>query len=286
MNFDYFYEEQSESYAFYKIPKVLFTEEMFEPLSTDAKVLYGLLLDRVSLSKMNSWIDETGKVYIYFTVKNVKASMRCANTKACALLKELQDFGLIERYKQGLGKPAKIYVKDFTRFRKSEVSTSENRNSGDSQIRIIDCRKSESINTESNNNEFNKTHSILSDEEEERRAYIDYFKERLEFDWLMESYPYDRAMITEIFDLIVDTVCTKKDTIRVAGDNKPSSVVKSQLMKLDHSHVEFVLNGMKENTTQVRCIKQYLLASLYNAPLTISNYYQSLVNHDMATGKI
>ena len=97
MNFDYFYEEQSESYAFYKIPKVLFTEEMFEPLSTDAKVLYGLLLDRVSLSKMNSWIDETGKVYIYFTVKNVKASMRCANTKACALLKELQDFGLIER---------------------------------------------------------------------------------------------------------------------------------------------------------------------------------------------
>ena len=167
MNFDYFYEEQSESYAFYKIPKVLFTEEMFEPLSTDAKVLYGLLLDRVSLSKMNSWIDETGKVYIYFTVKNVKASMRCANTKACALLKELQDFGLIERYKQGLGKPAKIYVKDFTRLRKSEVSTSENRNSGDSQIRIIDCRKSESINTESNNNEFNKTHSVLSDEEEE-----------------------------------------------------------------------------------------------------------------------
>ena len=169
---------------------------------------------------------------------------------------------------------------------RQKVSTSENRNSGDSQIRIIDCRKSESINTESNNNEFNKTHSILSDEEEERRAYIDYFKERLEFDWLMESYPYDRAMITEIFDLIVDTVCSKKDTIRVAGDNKPSSVVKSQLMKLDHSHVEFVLNGIKENTTQVRCIKQYLLASLYNAPLTISNYYQSLVNHDMATGKI
>ena len=93
-------------------------------------------------------------------------------------------------------------------------------------------------------------------------------------------------MITEIFDLIVDTVCSKKDTIRVAGDNKPSSVVRSQLMKLNHSHVEFVLNGMKENTTQVRCIKQYLLASLYNAPLTISNYYQSLVNHDMATGKI
>ena len=286
MNFDYFYEEQSESYAFYKIPKVLFTEEMFEPLSTDAKVLYGLLLDRVSLSKMNSWIDETGKVYIYFTVKNVKASMRCANTKACALLKELQDFGLIERYKQGLGKPAKIYVKDFTRFRKSEVSTSENRNFGDSQIRITDCRKSESINTDRNNNEFNKTHSILSDEEEERRAYTAYFREQLALDCLLHDHPYDRDLINEIFELIVDTACSGKETIRVAGDNKPAGVVKAQLMKLDQSHIEFVLEGMKENTTQVRCIKQYLLAALYNAPLTISNYYQSLVNHDMATGKI
>lgn len=286
MNFDYFYEEQSESYAFYKIPKVLFTEEMFEPLSTDAKVLYGLLLDRVSLSKMNSWIDDTGRVYIYFTIKSVKAAMRCANTKACALLKELQDFGLIERYKQGLGKPAMIYVKDFTRFRKSEVSTSENRNFGDLQIRITDCRKSESINTESNNNEFSKTHSILSDEEEERRAYTAYFREQLALDCLLNDHPYDRNLINEIFELIVDTVCSGKETIRVAGDNKPAGVVKAQLMKLDQGHIEFVLEGMKENTTQVRCIKQYLLAALYNAPLTISNYYQSLVNHDMATGKI
>ena len=286
MNFDYFYEEQSESFAFYKIPKVLFTEEMFEPLSTDAKVLYGLLLDRVSLSKMNSWIDDTGRVYIYFTIKNVKTAMRCANTKACALLKELQDFGLIERYKQGLGKPAMIYVKDFTRFRKSEVSTSENRNFGDPQIRITDCRKSESINTDRNNNEFNKTHSILSDEEEERRAYTAYFREQLALDCLLHDHPYDRDLINEIFELIVDTACSGKETIRVAGDNKPAGVVKAQLMKLDQSHIEFVLEGMKENTTQVRCIKQYLLAALYNAPLTISNYYQSLVNHDMATGKI
>lgn len=147
---------------------MLFTEEMFEPLSTDAKVLYGLLLDRVSLSKMNSWIDETGKVYIYFTVKNVKASMRCANTKACALLKELQDFGLIERYKQGLGKPAKIYVKDFTRFRKSEVSTSENRNSGDPQIRIIDCRKSESITVG-----YRKTMKTIENNEKELFFYYE-----------------------------------------------------------------------------------------------------------------
>ena len=93
-------------------------------------------------------------------------------------------------------------------------------------------------------------------------------------------------MIDEIYELIIDTVCSHKKTIRIAGDYKPVSIVKSQFMKLDNTHIQFVLDGLKENTTQVRCIKQYLLAALYNAPLTISSYYQALVNHDMATGRI
>lgn len=80
MVFDYFYEEQSESYSFYRIPKMLFTEEIFEALSTDAKVLYGLLLDRISLSRENGWMDDAGRVYFYYTIKSVKMSMRCANT--------------------------------------------------------------------------------------------------------------------------------------------------------------------------------------------------------------
>ncbi len=164
MNFDYFYEEQSESYAFYKIPKVLFTEEMFEGLTTDAKVLYGLLLDRVSLSKKNGWIDESGKVFVYFTIETVKRSMRCANSKACALMKELVDFGLIERRKRGLGKPAVIYVKDFARFQISELQASEYRNCGDVEIGSLYVRKSEPINTERINTDINETHSILSGE--------------------------------------------------------------------------------------------------------------------------
>lgn len=286
MMFDYFYEEQSESYSFYKIPKVLFTEEIFEGLTTDAKVLYGLLLDRVSLSKKNAWIDGDGKVYVYFTIKNVKESLRCANTKACALMKELSDFGLIERKKQGLGKPAIIYVKDFTRFRNAEVMHSEKQNPRSTQIRIIDNRKPESINTDNNNTEFNKTHSIHSGEDEERRAYTDYFYKKLEIECLKKDNPYDADMIDEIVGLIVDTVCSKRESIRIAGEYKPANIVKSQMMKLDYSHIQFVLGGIKENTTHVRCIKQYLLAALYNAPLTISNYYQALVNHDMATGKV
>ena len=286
MIFDYFYEEQSENYSFYKIPKVLFTESVFEPLSTDAKVLYGLLLDRVSLSKKNAWIDNNGRVYVFYTIENVKTSMRCANTKACSLLKELDEFGLIERKKRGLCKPTIIYVKDFTRFRKAEFRDSENENLGDTQIGILEDHKSEGNNNEINNTYGSYTNPILSEGEEERRDYTEYFMEQLQIEWLKETHPYDKEMIEEMLQLILDTVCSKRKAIRIAGDDRPVNVVKSRFMKLDSGHIEFVLAGLKENTTLVRNMKQYLLAALYNAPLTISNYYTSLVNHDMATGKI
>lgn len=98
--------------------------------------------------------------------------------------------------------------------------------------------------------------------------------------------PYDRESIMEIMELILDTVCSKRKTIRIAGDDKPLEVVKSRFMKLDYSHISYVLSCLKENSTQVRNIKQYLLAALYNAPLTISNYYQAMYNNDHANGLV
>ncbi len=286
MNFDYFYEEQSDSYSFYRIPKSLFTEQEFEKLSTDAKILYGLLLDRVGLSKKNAWFDEAGRVFVYFTIKNVKQALGCQNTKACDLLKELEEFGLIERKRQGLCKPTIIYVKNFVRFRNSEFRTAENQNSSEPQNGIQDNRKSESNNTEKNNTDVNNTNLILSSREDERRDYEAYFKDVLEIDWLKETYPYGGEIIDEILEIIVDTVCSTQDFIYISGDKKPINVVKSKFMKLNCSHIQYVLGQLKENTTEIRKIKQYLMATLYNAPLTISNYYQCLVNHDMATGKI
>ena len=93
-------------------------------------------------------------------------------------------------------------------------------------------------------------------------------------------------MLEEIMSIILDTVCSKRQYIRVAGDDKPKEVVKSVLLKLNSEHIEFVLDCMKENTSRVRNIRQYLLAALYNAPMTISSYYGSLVSHDMANGLI
>ena len=289
MVFDYFYEEQSESYSFYRIPKMLFTEEIFEALSTDAKVLYGLLLDRISLSRENGWMDDVGRVYVYYTIKSVKKSLRCANTKACGLLRELDEFGLIERKKQGLGKPTIIYVKDFTRFRKAELLDSEKQNSVILHTGTLDNRKSETNKTEKNNTESNKTNPILSGADkdmDERTSYRNYLNSQLDMEIMYERYPYDRETLDAIMNLMLDVVCSKRKTIRIAGDDKPVSVVKSQFLKINSMHLEYVMDCMKKNPAKVRNIKQYLLAAIYNAPLTMQSYYQAWVNNDMAEGRI
>lgn len=122
---DYYYGVESEQYTFYRIPKVLFTAPGFRQTSSDAKILYGLMLDRMGLSMRSGWLDEVGRVFIYFTLEEAMTAMGCGHTKAVALFTELDKAGLIERKKQGQGRPTKIYVKNFVR--KAEVLTSGKR---------------------------------------------------------------------------------------------------------------------------------------------------------------
>ena len=116
---------------------------------------------------------------------------------------------------------------------------------------------------------------------EAREIYREIILENIEYDYLIQDPKIDREQLDEIAELIVDTVCSARKTIRVAGDDFPAEVVKSRFMKLDSSHVQYVMDCMRENTTYVRNIKKYLLAALYNAPATINSYYSSLVQHDM-----
>lgn len=163
--FDYFYGGESEQFSYYRIPRLLVTGHQFKNLSTDAKLLYGLMLDRMGLSARNGWYDEKGRVYIFYSLEEVMADLNCGHDKAVKMLADLdtvKGIGLIERVKQGQGKPTIIYVKQFTTkavplppqppatdesqsaesrsldFGFSEVKTSENQNSG---LREID-RKS------------------------------------------------------------------------------------------------------------------------------------------------
>jgi len=112
--FDYFYGAQAEQFSFYRVPKVLFTKEQFKQLSAEAKILYGIMLDKLDLSVKNKWVDEKGRVYIIYTIEQIMADMNCADQKASKLLDELEKkCGLIERKRQGLGKPNLIFVKNF-----------------------------------------------------------------------------------------------------------------------------------------------------------------------------
>ena len=114
MTLDYFYGQAGKLFSFYRIPKALFQEQRFQNLSTDAKTLYGILLDRMSLSVKNEWFDKQGRVFIIFTIEDVKRALCCADNKATKLLRELENFGLIERKRRGLGKPSLVYVKNLS----------------------------------------------------------------------------------------------------------------------------------------------------------------------------
>ena len=130
MMLDYFYGQSGELFSYFRIPKALFQDHRFRQLSTDARTLYGILLDRMSLSVKNGWLDEQNRVFIIFTIEDVKRALCCADNKATKLLRELEKFGLIERKRRGLGKPSLVYVKNFSA--ESSKSIFQNRDFHDS----------------------------------------------------------------------------------------------------------------------------------------------------------
>ena len=462
-------------FAFYRVPKVLFTEDCFWNVSTDAKLLYGILLDRMNLSARNGWLDEEGRVYIIFTIEEIKGALGCAEKKAVKLLDELEKkCGLIERKRQGLGKPNLIYVKNFISGSvERQFLNCQKDNSGVVKNTIQELSKAQGNNTDTNYIDFSDTDPFFPsgfcgkevDETDEFTRYYQYFYEQLSIertrdytvmsnhhlrdkalslkskgllsmmlslpeDWnyttrglakickegvdaiggalreleaagyivrhqmrdrqgrisdteyviyeqpqpkapdtpqpdtaspdtenpyldspdtekpaelnieksktqksntqgastdsipfretaaarpperkgrdamsveemqsyrdlVLENIEYDhlcrefatyREDLDEIVELIVETVCARRKTTRIAGADFPHEVVRSRFLKLDSSHIEFVMECLHNNTTEVRNMKQYLLTVLFNAPTTMNNHYTAQVNHDMHAG--
>ena len=286
MTLDYFYGQAGELFSFFRIPKALFQEQRFQDLSTDAKTLYGILLDRMSLSVKNEWFDKKGRVFIIFTIEDVKRTLRCADNKATKLLRELEKFGLIERKRRGQGKPCLVYVKNFSaESSKESVKNRDNDDSCGSKIACQDPVKSRGIKKKENKTEMNNTNPILSDESEKmknRELLEEYFSHSIEIDLLLRLYPDDEDTLYQIVDLLVDTCATNRKLLHIAGDDKPAEVVRSRFMKLNADHIRFVLKCLAENSSPIRNMKQYLLASLYNAPTTMQLSYQNQTNHDLA----
>ena len=354
VTFDYFHGYESEQFAFYRIPKVLFTDDYFRNLSSDAKVLYGLMLDRMALSMKNRWIDEENRVYIIFSLEQVMMYMNCGRDKGMKTLAELdtkKGIGLIERVKQGFGKPDVIYVKSFLMKEKpepvpepeafetegeglssdevgnadlsrSEKPTCRGRKNRPDEVDKTDLSRSEKptyrgresrspevgkidpINTKYNytdisNTDRNNTDLInLSDSSELQKmdlmVEMELFqmntalvKRNIEYDCLVQRCRLgEQQQLDEIVALIVETISIERENITISGVKYPYQFVKSRLLLLEESHIEYVLDCLHENTREVKNIKAYLLTCLMNSITTIGNYYQAKVNHDMYGGGI
>lgn len=288
---DYIHSAETEQFSFLRVPKILLQNDTFKGISAEAKLLYSILFDRTELSNRNGWRDDQDRVYIIFTIAEITESMNCGNKKAIQLLDELEyKAGLIERKRQGLGKPNLIYVKSFYRtvdkYGERHFLKCQNDTSGSVKATSLEVSESHSNKTNNKKTDLNDTDlSFLPGRESKRNdayaQYEAYFREELEIPILIQGNRTEKETLEGILDLLAETCSSKRKTIRIAGDDKPLEIVKNRLMKLNSLHIQYVLDCLKENTTYVRDMKQYLLTTLFNAPVTIDPYYQARVNHDM-----
>ena len=200
MTLDYFYGQSGELFAYFRIPKALFQDSRFRQLSTDARTLYGILLDRMSLSVKNNWLDEQGRVYIIYTVREVQESLCCAEHKAVKLFRELEQTDLIERKRRGLGRPSLIYVKNFSSgLPKAQVRNCANSNSCAAENAVQVQPKAQSNKTEKNKTERNNP--FFPDETDrltQREQLEDYFYQALEVELLLRLCPDDEDLAVSV----------------------------------------------------------------------------------------
>ena len=247
----------------------------------------------MSLSLKNGGIDTENRVFIYFSIEDVCEYPNVGKNKAESVMAELDSekgIGLIEKLKKGQGKATVIYVKSFVRSA-SEVYISNFKNPKNQTSRSLKSKSLEVCNSNSNNNyiinnKINNNNSNLILSEDEKRTdmsmYAEYIRDNMEIDLLKENNPLDADIYEQIYDLVLETVLSQAEYIVIASNKFPIDVVRSRFLKLDSGHVGYVVDCLKKNTTKVTNIKKYMLASLFNAPTTISSYFRAEVNHDFA----
>mgnify|MGYP000554038895 CR=1 FL=1 len=308
IKFNYYYGKEAEQFSFFRIPKLLFIDPIFSKLSSDAKVLYGILLDRMSLSMKNEWLDEANKVYIIFTIEEVEGTMNFGRNKAINTMKELENFGLIEKKRRGLGKPNIIYVKNFlveTKNRQvekkreiegnidhienypdnkfQEVSNINLQKFKNQTSRSLENKSQEVSKTNSNNTNINKTEysdteynntSPISPSKENKKEDMEVeeitkiLKQNINYTFLVEEQLKDKEKIDLIVNLMAEAIQSKTD-IRINQKMTAYETVKEQFLSLQKEHISYVLLVLDENKRKITNLRAYLLSLLYNAPINI-----------------
>ena len=379
--FDYYYGIEAEQFSFYRVPRLLIKDKRFKGLSSDAKLLYGLMLDRMSLSVKNRWFDEDNRAYIYYTVDEIMNDLGCSHGTCVKIMAELDNkkgIGLIEKKRQGLGRPDIIYVKNFVTacasdpiqddekkpdntdvstevqnldfrtsrspkgrsseiqnldFCKSNNRTSGNPNSIFQEVQNLDASYTNINYTDINNinpsihlsdNTDNNSNDRISENKEwidipgelssplhndrlqvnsvhlcdgdisqvssghsidNVEAYIEQIKQNIRYDYhIQHDTCHDRELFDELYELICDIVCVSRKTVKIGGENYPYALVKAKFLKLNDSHLEYVITSMQNVTTKIKNIYAYLLTALYFAPNTKNHFYNQEVQYDMFGG--
>lgn len=403
LKLDYYYGIETEQFSFYRVPRLLIKEERFKGLSSDAKLLYGLMLDRLSLSRKNGWLDQEERAYIYYTVDTIMEDLGCAKATCSKILAELdtkKGIGLIERIRQGLGKPDRIYVKNFATFdpknpvkeekqttfskeektrqqvedpekkekrdffqcyekveeknqteqeeqqeeekegkekeekesnqfpevqklnfkkeiplypenskelfleeQKTDILSSKKQTSRSTEIELLKVQDLGTSYNEKKELDQSQTNSIypihpsFSNEESEKdrkgqigwmdeaTAYRELIQEQIDYNYYMGLENWEnRTLYEELYEVICEVVCVKHKTIRIGGEDYPHEWVKAKFLKLNHQHLQYVIERMQHTTSKILNIKAYLITALYNAPNTMNHFYQQEVNYDMLGG--
>lgn len=284
-NFDYFKKEDLESFNFFRVPKALFTKDIFKSLSVEEKILYSALLDRISLSQKNSWIDKDGKVYIIYTNTEIEEYFGFSKGSTVKYMKNLEKIGLIEKRVRGLGLPNLIYVKNFAKvlaekeneFKENiESSEDDSKNLADNQN--LNCRDTEieiqnfkkctpevqevsTINTYmSNTNYINTNNKSIKDLDfNDVDRLIDNFKNQINF--YEESY---KNAYEEMLNIIKITLQTKSDIV-VSGISLPFSKYFEKFKSLEKAYFEYALNCYFKNFDRIINSKSYILSLLYSS---------------------
>lgn len=318
IHFDYYYGNEAEQFSFYRIPRILIKDERFKGISSDAKLLYGLMLDRMALSVKNGWFDEQNRAYIHYTMENVMDDLCCGREKCCKIFKELDTkhgIGLIEKKRQGLGKPDIIYVKNFLGAEENvkpeepgEANELQEVGKSDFKEYAADCMRStenelvevpewDSKYNYNNYNKMSDTNLINQSEEDqtdsvenedrmdEMEGYMQLIQDNLDYaNHMWHDDTLKKDLLEEIYQTICDVVCVRRKTIRIGGEDYPYELVKARFLKLNYSHAEYVIDRITKNLGKISNIKSYIITSLYNAPTTMNLFIQQEVQHDMYGG--
>lgn len=313
MQFDYFYGNEAEQFTFYRIPKILITSPHFKKISDSAKLLYGLMLDRMSLSIRNGWLDDDNRAYIFFTTNDVMEQMCCGTEKATKMLTELDSekgIGLIERVKQGQGKPAIIYLKKFYEledtarstklseiesqdFQESKVKTFENRKTRLSEIESLEFRKSKCNYNNINNTDINYIYPINQDnyniqnsdtqtEEEWIDRYtktVDEIKTQIDYDYLINHA--ERDIVDEVVNIMAEVMTVYRPKYKIEGDFIEYNAVVNKFRQITAQKLEICLLAYSRKIQRIKNPKAYWISTLYNIPLTSGIVLQNMINSDI-----